>query len=261
MHPTSTEIIVLFIVISSVLLLILSAFIIVVVLKYQQKQNAYKMEINILKTAHQNAMLLSQVEIQEQAFQNIAREIHDNVGQKLALAKLQILGIQNDNTLNKTESVNIISNAMDDLRNLSRSLSSDILLGNGIIEAIRNEVKQLLKTHIFKINFDVKGEPIFLESQRELILFRIIQEGLHNIYKHANAKKVDIILEYTNEEVSVQIQDDGIGFRKGFSKGQGLNNIEARARLLGGTFEIRKGQLSGISLIVSIPTNENITNS
>ena len=259
MHSTPAEIIFLIVLVSTLLLSLLGIFIILVVYKYQQKQNAYMAEISILKTAHQNAMLLSQVEIQEQAFQNIAREIHDNVGQKLSLAKLQVVGMQKGDTLNNKETVNIISNVMDDLRNLSRSLSSDIILGNGLAEAIKFEVKQLLKTQISKINLEVIGEIIFLDSKRELILFRIVQEGLHNIVKHANAKNVIIILKYTKEIVSVNIQDDGIGFNKGFYKGQGLTNIEARAKLLGGSFEIGSLEFSGTSLKVSIPINDNIT--
>lgn len=259
MYTSSAQIVTLSIIICTLIILSLCLFIIWFVYKYQNKQSDYFVEIGLLKASHENSILKVQVEIQEQTFQNIAREIHDNVGQRLSLAKLQIVNMQENNVFNVDETVSIISNAMDDLRNLSRSLSSDIILGNGIGEAIKFEVKQLLKTHIFNINFDVTGETIFLDGKRELILFRIVQEGLHNIVKHANAKNVTIILKYTNETVSVIIQDDGMGFRKGFYKGQGLNNIEARATLLGGSFEISSAEFSGTSLKVSIPINDNIT--
>ena len=259
MYTTSTEVIINIIILSSILIFALSSFIILFVSVYKKKQLAYINEINALKIEHENKILKAQIEIQEQTFQNIARDLHDNVGQKLSFVKLQIISIQETNSFNIIETADIIGNAIDDIRNLSRTLSSDIILGNGMIEAIKFEVKQLVKTNIFKINFAVFGETIFLDSKRELILFRIVQEGLHNIVKHANAKSVSIVLEYINDRVNVNIQDDGIGFKKRFYKGQGLINIEARAKLLGGSFEISSTEFSGASLKVSIPINDNIT--
>ena len=90
MQDPSTQGIIIFIAGVGFLLLLFISFIVTIVYKYQQKQNAYFKDIEMLKTSHQNALLQSQLEIQEQTFQNISREIHDNIGQKLTLAKLHL---------------------------------------------------------------------------------------------------------------------------------------------------------------------------
>ena len=85
MHNPSTQGIIIFIAGITLFLLLLISFIVTIVYKYQQKQNAYFKEMEALNVSHQNALLQSRIEIQEQTFQNISREIHDNIGQKLTL--------------------------------------------------------------------------------------------------------------------------------------------------------------------------------
>src|SRR5436190_3863573 len=164
MYNPSTQGIIIFIAGISILLLIFISFIVTIIYKYQQKQNAYFKDIETLKTSHQNALLQSQLEIQEQTFQNISREIHDNIGQKLTLAKLHL------NTLNYTDtdksviqvddSINMISEAINDLSDISRSMSSEIILNNGLIKALDFEAAQLAKSGKYKICFSATGHPI-----------------------------------------------------------------------------------------------------
>ena len=165
MHNPSTQGIIIFIAGITFFLLLLISFIVTIVYKYQQKQNAYFKEMEALNVSHQNALLQSRIEIQEQTFQNISREIHDNIGQKLTLAKLHLntLNFTNsDNTIMQVnDSVNIISEAINDLSDMSRSMSSEIILNNGLIKALELEAAQLTKSGIFKTNFSVTGNSIF----------------------------------------------------------------------------------------------------
>jgi len=243
MHDPSTQGIIIFIAGITLLLLLLVSFIITIVYKYQQKQNTYYKDIETLKVSHQNSLLQSQLEIQEQTFQNISREIHDNIGQKLTLAKLHL------NTLNYSDankiivqvddSINMISEVINDLSDLSHSMSSEIILNNGLIKALEFEAAQLTKSGKYKISLSTTGNPIFMDANTELVLFRIAQESLNNIVKHANASKIDIRLNYDNTILTLAINDNGKGFCADEHRfGTGLLNIKKRANVLKGILSI-----------------------
>jgi two-component system, NarL family, sensor kinase len=262
MYDQSTQGIIIFIAGTSFILLLLICFIVSIVYKYQQKQNAYFKDIETLKTSHENTLLQSQLEIQEQIFQNISREIHDNIGQKLTLAKLYLNSFDFGNTqkarLQVSDSVNIIGEAINDLSDLSHSMSSEIILNNGLIKALEFEAAQLKKSGIYKISFSATGNPVFMDTDTELVLFRIVQEILNNIVKHADAVIIDINLHYTATLLSVQINDDGKGFNTAETKpGTGLQNIKKRAAMLKGNLTISSTANIGTQIKIEIPLYEN----
>lgn len=234
MLKAPTEFIIIFIFISVLLILALGVFVTMIIFRYQQRQNSYFIDIESLKTSYQNSLLQSQLEIQEQTFQNISREIHDNIGQKLTLAKLQ-LNTLTYNTKNETasrvnDSISMIGEAITDLSDISKSMNSEILLNNGLIKAMEFETAQLLKSGRYKIHFSVTGEAVFLDANTELVLFRIAQEALANIIKHADASEIKIRLHYDNVLVTMAIHDNGKGFRtEGNYFGSGLSNMKKRA--------------------------------
>ncbi len=255
MYTNPTGIIVLLIVFCLVLLLLLSSVIIIVVFKYQKRQNKYANEINTLKAEYENAILKSQIEIQEQTFQNISREIHDNVGQKLSLAKLYLSDSQNPSS-DLYNTAAIIGDAISDLRDLSRTLSSEMIISNGLIHALKHEIQYIDRTSLFKVYFEIKGDSLFLEDKIELVIFRVIQEAIQNVIKHAKASAVTICLEYHSTELNVLIKDNGIGYCEINSEGQGLKNMKGRAKLLGGSFEIKGDSYKGTVIEIKIPLDE-----
>ena len=264
MYNTSIQGIIILIAGISILLLLFISFIITMVYKYQQKQNAYLKDIEALKTSHENTLLLSQLEIQEQTFQNISREIHDNIGQKLTLAKLYLntLSYQDGNktVTQVNDTVNIMSEAINDLSNISRSLSSEIILNNGLIKALEFETLQLEKPGKYTIHFSVRGNPVFLKTDTELVLFRIAQEALNNIVKHAGASQIDISLNYDHNLLAMTITDNGRGFDTGLPlTGTGIQNIKKRVAILKGCFYISSGKESGTEIKIEIPLYENNT--
>jgi two-component system, NarL family, sensor kinase len=261
MFDKADQSIVIFVLTSILLIVLLISFIVTIIYRYQQKQNNYFKDIETLKTSYENALLLSQLEIQEQTFQNISREIHDSIGQKLTLAKLHL------NTLDFVEekitrehvsdSTAMISEAINDLTDLSRSMSSEIILSNGLIKALEFEVNQLQKSGLYKIAINISGNPVFMESATELLLFRIVQEAINNIIKHAEATAIHLHLHYNTSMLTMEITDNGKGFtvdRTNF--GTGLQNIKKRAALLKGSFDINTLAGSGTELRVDIPLNE-----
>ena len=243
MLKAPTEFVIIFIIISVLLILALVVFITMIIYRYQQKQNAYFKDIEALKTSHQNTLLQSQLEIQEQTFQNISREIHDNIGQKLTLAKLHLNTLNHADTgktiLQVNDSVTMISEAINDLSDLSRSMSSEILLNNGLIKALEFEAGQLIKSAKYKISFSTTGNPIFMDANTELVLFRIVQEALNNIIKHSDATAIDIELHYNCTFLTMTINDNGKGFNAYENRfGTGLLNMKKRADMLNGNLTI-----------------------
>ncbi len=261
MHSSSTEAIIIFIIVCSLLILLLITFVTIIIYRYQQKQNAYYKNIEELKVIHENAMLKSQLEIQEQTFQNISREIHDNIGQKLTLVKLQLNTMQipnNEKILQINDSVKMIGEVINDLSDISRSMSSEIILNSGFIKALEFEVSQLNKPGLYNIKLVVTGETVFLDAHKELLLFRITQEALNNIVKHANASDICIQLHYNQTILSLDISDNGKGFHnEGNNKiGAGFANMTKRANMLNGKCNIQSEPGTGTTIKIEIPLYE-----
>lgn len=261
MHNPSIQGIIILITGIIFLLLLFVSFIVTIVYKYQQKQNAHFKDIENLKASYENTLLQSQLEIQEQTFQNISREIHDSIGQKLTLAKLHLntLNFKNKSATEDqvSDSVRMIGEAITDLTDISRSMSSDIVLSNGLIKALEFEVNQLRKSGLYEIEIEISGNPVFMESAMELLLFRIVQEAINNIIKHAEATAINLHLHYNTAMLRMEITDNGKGFtadRTNF--GTGLQNIKKRAALLKGSFNINTLAGTGTELRVDIPLNE-----
>jgi signal transduction histidine kinase len=261
MLKAPTEFIVFFIIISVILMLALVVFITVIIYRYQLKQNTYFKDIETLKSSHENSLLQSQLEIQEQTFQNISREIHDNIVQKLTLAKLHLNTLDYEDKggvrIQVNDSVSIIGEAINDLSDLSHSMSSEIILNKGIVKALEYEKTQLEKSGLFKICFTTSGNQVYLESNTELVLFRIVQEVLNNIVKHAAASSITMHLHYDEVQLAIEINDNGKGFDVSKNiHGTGLKNIHKRTLLLNGNFEINSFENTGTAVKIKIPLHE-----
>lgn len=238
--------------------LVLLALIVISLLLYNQKRKL-KYRNNLLKinNTHESEMLKSQIQTQENTFQNISREIHDNIGQKLTLAKLHLNGwiqsnLPNSNALSSV--VDMISESLQDLRDISRSLSSEVILQNGLIKALENELELVGKTSSCRFRLHILGEQSYIHSEKELIIFRIIQEALTNVLKHAHASLVNIEFIYEANQLSIVITDNGVGFDQSASINKnGLNNMQSRVRLLEGSFDVHSIRHQGTRLHMAIP--------
>src|SRR5436190_856985 len=164
-----------------------TGLIITLILMYQKKQLAYQQKLETLKLDHEKNLMAAQLEIQEDTFQHISKEIHDNISLSLTLAKLNL------NTLSWTEkekavsqlntSIELISQSITNLSDISKSLNSDIIASQGLITAVKNELQRIREIGLFNIDLNIPGNPVYMDIQRELIIFRIIQEAFNNIIK------------------------------------------------------------------------------
>jgi two-component system, NarL family, sensor kinase len=247
--------------------LILAGFVIFFLVMYLNRKRKHYIEKEKMRSAYQEELLRTQLEIQEQTLKTISEEIHDNIGQALSLAKLKLNTLKYDQPDLLVEKINdsreLISKAIRDLRDLSRSLNTDSIASMGLVRAIELEL-ELFRKSGFQTTLYTEGEVRKMEPQQELILFRIVQESLNNIIKHADAKTIRVTALYTENELDLQVEDDGKGAdasqldMEGNSyKSLGLRNMSNRARMIGGTFSIHSVPGNGTIIKLNIPLNKN----
>jgi two-component system sensor histidine kinase UhpB len=177
----------------------------------------------------------------ERAF--LGEELHDNINQILATSKLYMEVALADNSLRKdlmTDSRIFLMNAMEEIRKLSKSLLPPSLGGTTLSEALNElieNIRQLNKIQFIK-EWEIIDESL-VDEKLSLAIFRIVQEQLNNIFKHAKAKTVTICLKQSFENLQLKIKDDGIGFDIAEKRnGIGLKNIVSRTDLFNGKMSI-----------------------
>jgi len=244
-----------------VLILLLIGFIISMLFVSQKRQRKFARDIEQIKSSYEKELFKAQLEIQEETLQYISREIHDNIGQFLSLAKLNlnILNFENRIIAKRlvSYSADLLTKALEDLRDLSRSLSSDLIENGGFQKAIEQQINQLQKTGQFRVIFDVKGEYKYVDEKSEIILFRILQEAIANIIRHACAQEIIISLSCIEDNVKMCIQDNGKGFdvtsisnqKNGFTSG--INNMQKRAKLINAYLAIESYPGKGTKITVT----------
>ncbi len=233
-------------------------------LNEQKKMNVIKERENLLNqiNLHQQELLKTKLEIQEQTFHNISGEIHDNIGQTLSFIKLNINTIDIDSpeaARDKLfESRNLLTKVIQDLRDLAKTLNTDFIEKLGLANAIDQQLNILKRTGLYTTQLSVNGETSRSELQSELVIFRIVQELLNNIVKHAEATSIIIEMQYHPKKLVITVQDDGKGFDHqtqdlSSGSGLGLRNIHNRLSLVNGTilFErtAAKGTMATIELL------------
>jgi two-component system, NarL family, sensor kinase len=248
------------IVVGTVLFIVLGVFVIVFLLQYQKRKFRHYNEMMQLKESVSQTILQSQLEIQEQTLKNISQEIHDNIGQVLSLAKLNLATtdiLKAEIAQQKIEdSKNLVGKAIQDLRDLSKSLNTDYVNEMGLTRSLEYELEMIGKTGAYQANLKVEGSAYKLGPQKELILFRIVQEILNNIIKHAKASAIEVFINYLPDYFSLSVQDNGQGFDldqlRAEQPGLGLKNMQTRAALIGATFEISSKGGKGTTVDIKI---------
>ena len=219
---------------SSALLLLMASIVVLSALNYKKKQRIYKYQIQCVQEEHEKEMLKASIEVREQTIQHIAEEIHDNVGQVLSLVKLNLNMARQKSeseevTTKLSDSIGLTTKAINDLRDLSRTMNAEYLKNQSLSDLCSLELKQLEKAGAFETQLEIVGEQRPLNANDRIIIYRIIQEIIQNIIKHAEADSVLITLDYNEDFVFIAIKDNGKGFdTEAKSKGSGLQNLKHR---------------------------------
>jgi signal transduction histidine kinase len=241
------------------ILLFLGVLFLVMLFYYNNKKGQMSKEQQLMRATYDKQLLESKLEIQEETFNTISQEIHDNVGQILSLAKVQLgileqrQNIEGDLVSNAKEN---ISQAMTELRDIAKSLSSERLQSLSLPESIAQEIRRINRSGFIKITAEVDGIEKNVPDQQKLIAFRMVQEGFQNIIKHAKASEVIVSIHYQAEWLHISIFDNGTGFNPEEElkkrEGLGLQNILRRAELVGGKASINSKPGEGTTLEIQI---------
>lgn len=229
-------------------------FVFALLLRYRKK----KIENYLLKQQFTQTLLQTQLEIQEQTLQNISQEIHDNTSQLLGLIKLNLATAKpaDDKTQQKiTDAHQLTEQVISSIRQMSHTLDSGFVARLGLPEAIRYQLQIIQKTEEYETSLTVHGEEQKPDTQKELILFRMVQESLNNIIKHANATKINVVLNYSPEQLSIIISDNGSGFEQTAAKnnGIGIQNMHNRAKMIGAELDIQSEVEKGTNTTITLP--------
>lgn len=240
----------LIIIVGTGLFLLLGIFIAFTVHAYQKKRLQHQEEVRGLAEAYQKEILKAQLEMQEQTFLSISQEIHDNIGQILSLVRLHVstLGDMQEATAAQkiSASKELLDLAIGDLRGLSKRLNSNYVIRQSLPELVKLQLELIQKTGAVQTNYELVGEEKELNAEKKLIIFRIAQEALSNIMRHAEADCITAKLAYAPGKMTLTIADNGKGFlspnsaHKGaFPQGTGTANMHYRAKLIGATLSIQ----------------------
>ncbi|MCD0453873.1 histidine kinase [Chryseobacterium sp. LC2016-27] len=228
--------------------------------KYKQRKVEYLNEIQLKNEIHQKELLATQLEIQQATMQQIGRELHDNIGQKLTLASLYIQQLLYENKIiEESERIDMVSQIIDqslqDLRSLSKTLTDDNIDQKDIVTLIQEEVENASVLKKCKIHFEHNFKCLDLDFVHKNVLLRITQEFIQNSMKHSQCKNIFIKLNTTQENLwELNITDDGIGFDidKILSNGIGLTNMKNRTAIIGAEFNLESNENKGTSIEIKL---------
>lgn len=244
-----------FIVIGSASFLLLLIFFFLLFFQYSRRRINHANEVLQLKTAFDQTLMQSKLEIQEQTFQHISYEIHDNIGQVLSLVRLNINSLAPDKIAEKiNETDALLEKAIDDLRHLSHSLNANRLKENGFVASVINLLESVAKTGRYQISISNQAEDAEVAEEHTIILYRVIQELLTNVIKHAKASQISLLLEGHTNLRKIVLTDNGVGFDPSIrSHGMGLSTIAARAKAIGADVRFESSVSEGTQVSIFLP--------
>ncbi|ULQ52220.1 PAS domain S-box protein [Flavihumibacter fluvii] len=200
------------------------------------------------------------VDVQENERAEIGKELHDNINQLLTTAKLFLEVAENDQDMRQQmirRSSDTIMGAINEIRKISRSLMPASIGDLGLISSINDMVQNIAIARQLVVNFRYdKNLDQLVHPKQKLMLFRIIQEQVNNVIKHARASSLLIAISYQPKKVRLEITDNGIGFDLSQAKmkdGVGLSNIMSRAAIFNAKVQVNTSPGKGCQLIIDLP--------
>ena len=198
--------------------------------------------------------------------QDIGREIHDNIGQKLTLAAIYANKMVYENKFpEQNEQITtvgvMLNESIDELRSLSKNLTDANAEIAELKVLIENECKRVSDLNVCRLAYSFNETDYSISNTTKNFIVRIIQEFLQNSLKHASCKNITLDFMHDHTGLHIKIQDDGIGFsmdnyKERTDKGIGLTNMKKRAELIAAEFSFSSTVNQGTQLILFIPDKQ-----
>lgn len=230
---------------------------------FRKKQVEHKAKLD-LEIAHQKDIRTKAIlDAEEKERRRIAQDLHDGVGQLLSAAKLNLSNLESkiitqdeSQKLAMQNALCLIDDSVKEVRVVSHNMMPNTLIKLGLASAIREFTTKLGNTPTLKINLEIIGLDSRLDNQIETVLYRVIQEVVNNIIKHAKASQMSLQIIRHDAELNILIEDNGIGFEvsniENF-EGIGLKGIQTRVEFLNGTIHFDSIIGRGTTVIIDVP--------
>ncbi len=239
--------------------LLVGVGIIVLFLIYQKRQLRYILEKKELSNQFQKELLKTRIEAQEDTLNRLGIDLHDNIGQLLSSSKLLIGVAERSEAPSATLQLadETISKAIRELRAMSKALNTEWLEKFNLIQNLQAESDRVTASKVVSVTLQHPAS-IDMPADRQMMLFRIVQEAMQNAIKHAKASHISIVAQQKENNLEVSITDNGKGFDVNdvAIQGVGVTNIRHRAQLMGGMAKWNSSN-QGTSVFIQLPIYAN----
>jgi len=254
------------IVIYCTLLFTLMAFsLIIFVIRYKNKSQQHDLEKQRLLFELEKKELNMGFRERELVLSEVSKDMHDNIGQLVYLIRMNVCTIEEYS--NNADQLPLIKDVLEltdrvieETKYLGHSLNSDFIKGRGLYRMLENDMERINVSKKLNCYMDIEGDgdDHMLTAEAQLLVYRIAQEAIHNVLRHAHASNLQIMLAYNREQFRMVISDDGDGFDVELAKEKetmGISNMQQRAKLLNGNLELKSSLLNGCFISLSFKGN------
>ncbi len=229
---------------------------------YRKRQTQNKLQLQTEVMKQQDLATKAVLEAEEKERQRIARDLHDGVGQVMSAAKMNLSAFENElifkdenQKLSFEKVISLVDEGCKEVRNVSHQMMPNALLKAGLASAIREFIGKI-ESPSLKVNLYTEGLNERLDNNIETVLYRVIQECVNNVIKHAGANQLDISLIKDTDGISATVEDNGKGFSPSNAsnfEGIGLKNIKSRVEFLKGTVDFDSSEGNGTLVAIHVP--------
>ena len=219
-------------------------------------ERAFNQMLNRLENERRDAAAHA-LKAQEEERQRLARGLHDEVGQSMTAVLLQLkrmtAGASPEQRTQLAEAQQVVKTSLEDVRRLAQELRPELLDHLGLASALASLADSFEeRTHV-RVRRQLQRDLPPLDPRVELVIYRVAQESLTNVARHAQAIEVLLSLQHGNDSVILRVIDDGQGFGPGHAEGGGLRGIRERALIIGGRAAINHGPGGGVEVRLEVP--------
>lgn len=229
---------------------------------YRRRQLRQEARLQAELRVQQEAAAVAVLEAEEKERQRIARDLHDGVGQMMSAAKMNLSAFEAEANVQDQEQkqalekiIGLVDESCREVRSVSHTMMPDVLLKKGLAAALQDFTGKL-DSRSLQIALYTEGITENIDTNTSMILYRVLQEAVNNVIRHAQATRLDISVVKDGEGIHATIEDNGKGFdvnEPGYAEGMGLKNIRTRVSFLKGTVDVDSGKGRGTVIVVEIP--------
>jgi two-component system, NarL family, sensor kinase len=224
------------VIVSTLTILLFVGLMVLLLVINHNRRNKHRAQLAEMRVRHAEEVRTAEREVLRQTLDEVGRELHDNIGQLLTVARMGINEVmkQSDATSRASKVKDSLDATIGEVRRLSRTLSTDRMNEFTLRQVLEEECQRVQKTTAVQVAFRTEGEEPLVGVDQKVVLFRIFQESLNNALKHGQASLITVTLR-DGSGAHLSISDNGAGFDvvAARGRGQGLSNLILRARSIG----------------------------